>query len=747
MITFTRKPSPKFLWSQQRPTAFKARLCCLLALLLGLWAPIPSRAAILQPLHMEWSYQTLPPGLAGYNIYQNGQLIGTFQDPALFFADLNVYLETGQQNSFTVTGVDAYGGESTPSAPYIVDVPAEDDNGNVPPIPSLKLSSTSGDAPLILDCDAAGSYDFDGTIASYSWDFGDGATSPYATTNHIYKVPGTYTVRLTVTDNDGGTASAQASVNVTGEEVLNTPPVASIYVTTSSGEAPLAVLLDGSSSTDSDGTISQYSWDFGDGYSGTGAFVNHTYSSTGTFTAILTVTDNEGKTASAQTVITVTAPVPLNQPPTAVITASPLTGVAPLNTSFSGAGSIDADGTITAYEWDFGDGTTGSGLTVSHQYGIAGTYVATLTVWDNSGAKAQTNVTITATKVAATTPVSRFSDDFSVDTSANYTVINGALTVSGGTAHGKAYTDTRVFHKTPLDRDDQYVEADVRYSGKSQGAGILVRVDSTLKTGYLAYLESGYINLAAISGASKTWLGRAGGTYADGTYKLRMEAEGSTIRIFVNGQLMVERQDTKYATGKYVGLRFNQGAVDADMYADNLAAGIFSTDMVDDFSADTSASYTPIIGVMSVVNGAAHGKAYSDTRVLSKTPIESDDQFVEADARYSGKSQGAGLLLRGDIATGTGYLAYFESGYINLAAASGSTKLWLARSGGAYAEGTYKLRMEAEGTTVRIFVNGKLALEKSDAKYATGKHAGLRFNQGPADADMFADNLTAGILK
>jgi len=747
MTTHPQKSSPRFCFNH-RKTIFQRILSSLLAFLLGVGAPATSFSAVLQPLHMEWSYTILPPELMGYNIYQNGQIIGTLHDPLLTATDLNVYLETGQRNTFTIAGVDKYGGESSPSAPYIIDVPPEDNNGNVPPIPKIKLSASTGDAPVSVNCDASASYDFDGKIVSYEWDFGDGSISFSPVTKHLYRTPGVYTVRLKVVDDKGTFASTQATMTVTGlAEVPNTPPVASIYVTTSSGDAPLAVLLDGTASTDSDGSISLYSWDFGDGTSGTGAFVNHTYTSSGNFTARLTVTDDEGKTGTADTLITVTVPKPINQAPKAVITASPLTGKAPLTSSFSGAGSTDPDGTITTYGWDFGDGTTGSGLTVSHPYTIPGTYVATLTVVDNAGAKAQAQTTITVSKTASTTPVKRFSDDFSTDTSANYTPISGTISVSGGTAHGKIWTDSRLFHKTPLDRDDQFVEADVRYSGKTHGVGVLARVDPLLKTGYLAYIEGGRAHLASISGTTRQWLAWSTDIYGEGTYKLRIEAEGSMMRVFVNGKLVIEKQDTKYATGRHAGLRFNQGAADADMFADNLTAGIFSTDMTDEFSTDSSASYTAFTGAMTVSGGAAHGKTWTDTRALHNTPIESDDQFVEADVRYSGKTHGAGLLLRGDIATKTAYLAYFESGQIHLAAVSGSTRLWLARSNSTFTESTYRLRMEAEGTTLRIFVNGQLALEKQDAKYATGRHAGLRFNQGAADADMFADNWTAGIKK
>jgi PKD repeat protein len=70
--------------------------------------------------------------------------------------------------------------------------------------------------------------------------------------------------------------------------------VASFTATPSSGEAPLGVSFNASGSYDSDGSITSYAWNFGDGSNGTGATASHTYNSAGTYTAQLTVTDNDG---------------------------------------------------------------------------------------------------------------------------------------------------------------------------------------------------------------------------------------------------------------------------------------------------------------------------------------------------------------------------------------------------------------------------------------------------------------------
>jgi PKD repeat protein len=90
-------------------------------------------------------------------------------------------------------------------------------------------------------------------------------------------------------------------------------------------------------------------------------------------------------------------PTPGSQAPVAAISATPTSGTVPLTASFSSAGSSDPDGSIVAYEWNFGDGSAVvTGSTASHVYGKAGSYNAQLKLTDNSGLTATRSVTITA---------------------------------------------------------------------------------------------------------------------------------------------------------------------------------------------------------------------------------------------------------------------------------------------------------------------------------------------------------------
>src|SRR6476620_7792760 len=95
-----------------------------------------------------------------------------------------------------------------------------------------------------------------------------------------------------------------------------------------------------------------------------------------------------------------------NQPPVAVVNATPTSGLAPLSVSFNGSGSSDSDGTIASYSWDFGDSTNANGVTTSHTYNAAGSYTARLTVTDDDGAVSSATVVITVTAPVPAAPSS-----------------------------------------------------------------------------------------------------------------------------------------------------------------------------------------------------------------------------------------------------------------------------------------------------------------------------------------------------
>jgi PKD repeat protein len=154
----------------------------------------------------------------------------------------------------------------------------------------------------------------------------------------------------------------------------------------------LALAVDGTSSSDPDGTVTGYGWQFGDGGTATGATASHTYAAPGTYRVNLTVTDDRGGTATVSRDVTVTVPPP-NSAPTAAFTAA----VTDLALTVNGSGSTDPDGRVASWAWQFGDGTTGTGAQATHTYAAAGTYPVTLTVTDDDGATSSTTKNVTAT--------------------------------------------------------------------------------------------------------------------------------------------------------------------------------------------------------------------------------------------------------------------------------------------------------------------------------------------------------------
>ena len=160
----------------------------------------------------------------------------------------------------------------------------------------------TGGKDQIIEFDASGSYDPDGDIDFYRWNFGDGTSEILdITPTHVYTGEGEYTVTLTIVDNNGTSDMETTTVTIT-DSPFNQDPVANAggpY----SGNAGNAVSFNGSSSYDNDGTISSYSWDFGDGSTGTGQITTHIYTNEGSYTVTLTVTDDDGATDTASNTV------------------------------------------------------------------------------------------------------------------------------------------------------------------------------------------------------------------------------------------------------------------------------------------------------------------------------------------------------------------------------------------------------------------------------------------------------------
>jgi PKD repeat protein len=194
---------------------------------------------------------------------------------------------------------------------------------------------------------------------------------------------------------------AEASAPFTIILPTNQPPTASFTYSPANPLPNQWITFDGRGSSDPDGTIQSWTWDFGDGATGTGSQIQKRYSASGTYTVALTVADNRGATATTTRTVVVGTP---NQPPTASFTFSPANPDPGENVTFNASASSDPDGTITAYSWSFGDGTTGTGMHITKAYTSAGSYVVTLTATDNLGATNTTTRTIQVGPPSATLP-------------------------------------------------------------------------------------------------------------------------------------------------------------------------------------------------------------------------------------------------------------------------------------------------------------------------------------------------------
>ncbi|MBI3803657.1 MAG: PKD domain-containing protein [Nitrospirae bacterium] len=365
-----------------------------------------------------------------------------------------------------------------------------DTTGNQPPQAKFSATPTSGTAPLKVAFDASTSTDPDGSITSYAWDFGDGTAGTDQIIDHTYTSAGSYTAALTVTDNDHAQASLSRVISVQsngGQTILfqdNFNRVGSTLGTgwrldagsfstdganaVSGGTANWAAVTAPSSTSDYavEATLTVPS---GSLYSGIVARGNSKAINTDNYSLQISTAGTVNlyrrngsvwtllRSASAPGGIAVGTPYKIklqvkgasptelqvsfqdallfaytdssasqlfsglpgienydagvkynlltvyglssngNVKPTAKFSCTPTTGPAPLTVSCDASASSDPDGTIASYTWNFGDGTTGTGVTAGHTYSNSGNVTVTLVVTDNGGAQGTASTLITVT--------------------------------------------------------------------------------------------------------------------------------------------------------------------------------------------------------------------------------------------------------------------------------------------------------------------------------------------------------------
>lgn len=244
-----------------------------------------------------------------------------------------------------------------------------------------------------------------GTVEKFSWDFGDGQKAATRTATHTYKEAGEYEVALTVIDSANKKGSSTQRFTVKAPDAaplvsLKTTPEAKDNIV--SGQAPFAVVFDGSASQDPNNNIVEYAWDFdGDGKTDdANAVTSYTFNTAGTYNVSLTATDSTNFSGKAQVVVKVEA-AGLK----ADLKADPISGVVPLVVQFDASGSSYPSGTIVAYEWEFGDGAAPrtDAAKVSHQYTAIGSFTAKMTAItsDNKRASVQMPINVRPVPVKA----------------------------------------------------------------------------------------------------------------------------------------------------------------------------------------------------------------------------------------------------------------------------------------------------------------------------------------------------------
>jgi WD40 repeat protein len=284
------------------------------------------------------------------------------------------------------------GGPFFSASEYIPVYPAGDELENpnpltpvpVPPISKFSISNANPNAKENVTFDASESRDVDTQIKAWDWDFGDGNRGSGQSVTHAYSQGGRYNVTLTVIDDDDMEKSSQSMKTID----VNGLPIPIINYAPKYPNLGQPIDFDGSQSYDSDkyGNIKNYYWDFGDGETSPRKHPSrHEYETNGTYTISLTVEDNKG--AKNTTSIKLKA----NLPPKAIIRIEPPRPPIQFHNNgdevkFNAHESIDPDGYIKNWHWDFGDETNSTAEQASHIYSKGGEFTVRLNVTDDNNA-------------------------------------------------------------------------------------------------------------------------------------------------------------------------------------------------------------------------------------------------------------------------------------------------------------------------------------------------------------------------
>ncbi len=308
---------------------------------------------------------------------------------------------------------------------------------NQPPIANAGANITITLPTNIANLNGSASTDPDGTITAYAWSQISGpssatiASASNVSTSISGLKQGIYVFALKVTDNSGATTAD--SVSVTVNPAANIPPVANAGTSKTITLPTNSTNLDGSLSTDPDGSIASYSWTQISGPStstilgGTLSIATATNMVAGVYTFQLTVTDNSGASNSANVKITVNGSGA--QPPIANAGANQTITLPVNSVTIDGSGSSAPSGSIVSYVWSEKSGPSTISVSNTAQNTLnnlqAGVYVFSLTVTDNNGETGTDTVIITVNPAANIPPVANPGPSISLTLPANSTTLDG----------------------------------------------------------------------------------------------------------------------------------------------------------------------------------------------------------------------------------------------------------------------------------------------------------------------------------
>ncbi|MCF6270143.1 MAG: PKD domain-containing protein [Melioribacteraceae bacterium] len=355
----------------------------------------------------------------------------------------------------------------------------------------------------IVTLDGSKSYDADGDLLKYEWDFGDSTFASGITVNKIYNTPGLYSVKLKVSDNSGLECNYSYDTKVL--KVVESPVAfAGEDIIACSGKE---VFFDAYKSTDSDGIVNSFIWDFGDGSKGSGEKTSHVYKETGLYTVILTITGEQA--GECDNVDTDELIVTVKEAPLAEFSYQDSIAVNNI-IKFDASLSDGRGNEITNYYWNFGDGTIADSVLVEHSFENAGIYIVELKV--NTDNKSNCNsTTIKKTVYVNDSPIAiaesnLFADINNVltfDATKSYDP-NGKITqYNWNFGDGTTEEGINVFHK--FNKSGKYkvvltVKDNTNLKNNSATHKLLVEVNS-LPTGEIELPEYGFVgNRIVISG-------------------------------------------------------------------------------------------------------------------------------------------------------------------------------------------------------------------------------------------------------